>query len=436
MKHNLLPHSLLPQNSGEQSLWSDTKVPGIETPELTGSHQVDVLVVGGGFTGLSCALHLAQKGAAVMLLEAKSFGFGGSGRNAGLVNAGVWQTPEYVEQQLGKEAGERFNLALRDSPGLVFDLIQKYQIECDAERTGTINIAHRASALDYLENRFRQIQDRGSEVELLNAGQSESLSGSPLYCHGGILDPNAGTIQPLNYARGLARAAAGQGAKLFQQVPLRSLERIGSQWQVKTRDAIVTAHNVVIATNAYSDEHCSGVKQSTVPMFIFHCATQPLDAEVAAGIVPHRHGIWDTRLLLTSSRIDSSNRLLMSSAGPLHGFQKFIRQDWMKRLRNRLYPQTRGIEWSYHWSGQVGLTSNKLLRVQELAPGLIAPTGYNGRGIGPGTVIGEQLAGLLITNNRKDFPFPIQPLRREPWLAVKAAYYEYGTLALQLVDRR
>ena len=425
-----------PQDSGEHSVWADTGIPDLETPGLAGSHKADVLVVGGGFTGLSCALHLAEQGATVCLLEAKNFGFGGSGRNAGLINAGVWQTPEYVEQQLGKKVGERFNLALRDSPELVFKLIEKYQIDCDAECTGTINIAHKASALNYLENRFQQLQDRGSGVKFLDAAQAESFSGSPLYCHGGILDPNAGTMQPLNYARGLARAAIEQGAKLFQQVPLRSLERVGSQWQAKTSDAIVTAHNVIIATNAYSDQDCAGVKQSTVPMFIFHCATQALDAEIAAGIIPQRHGIWDTRLLLTSSRIDASNRLLMSSAGPLHGVQKLIRQGWMKRLRDRLYPQTSGVEWSYHWSGQVGLTSNKLLRIQELAPGVIAPAGFNGRGIGPGTVIGAQLADLLITNNRKDFPFPVQPLKREAWRVARAAYYDYGTLALQLIDRR
>jgi glycine/D-amino acid oxidase-like deaminating enzyme len=211
---------------------------------------------------------------------------------------------------------------------------------------------------------------------------------------------------------------------------------VANQWQAKTPDALVTAHHVIIATNAYSDEHCVGVQQSTLPIFIFHCATRPLDAEVAQGIVPQGHGIWDTRLLLTSSRIDSSKRLVMSSAGSLHGFPKKMRQDWMQRLRDRLYPQTRGVEWAYHWSGQVGLTSNKLLRIQELAPGLIAPVGYNGRGIAPGTVIGAQLADLLITSNRKDFPFPIQPLKREAWRVARAAYYEYGTLALQLIDRR
>ena len=309
--------SLLPQDSGERSLWADTGVPDLDTPELAGSYQVDVLIVGGVFTGLSAALHLAQQGTTVTLLEAKNFGFGGSGRNAGLVNAGVWQTPEYVEQQLGRAAGERFNLALRDSPELVFKLIQKYGIDCDAQRKGTINIAHRASALAYLENRFRQMQDRGSGVQLLDDAQSESLSGSPLYCHGGILDPNAGTIQPLNYARGLAKAAIDRGAKLFQQVPLRSLQRVGSQWQAKTPDALVTAHHVIIATNAYSDEHCVGVQQSTLPIFIFHCATRPLDAEVAQGIVPQGHGIWDTRFPTFGSEF--RDQLWSSRLISLHG---------------------------------------------------------------------------------------------------------------------
>jgi glycine/D-amino acid oxidase-like deaminating enzyme len=426
----------LPQDFDEHSLWSDTAEPDLDVSIPDGSFNTDVLVVGGGYTGLSTALHLALQGVSVILLEAKHFGFGGSGRNAGLVNAGVWQTPEHVEQQLGIPAGERFNRALRDSPDLVFELVRELAIDCDAERTGTINIAHKASALAYLENRFEQLQERGSGVKFLNAGQAESLSGSALYCHGGILDPNAGTIQPLKYARGLARAAIEQGAVLFQQAPLLSLEQVGSQWRAKTSNAILTADKVIMATNAYSDDACAGTKRSSIPVFIFHCATAPLPVEVTQSILPNRHGIWDTRQLLTSSRIDKANRLVMSSAGSLHGFHSRLRQDWMKRLRDRLYPSTRGVEWSYNWSGQIGVTSNKILRVQELAPGLIAPTGFNGRGIGPGTVMGKQLANLLVTGNPVDFPFPLQSLKSEAWRSIKGAYYEYGSLALQLIDQR
>lgn len=426
----------LPQNMGEKSLWSDNTTSNPVTESLSNSLQADVLIVGGGFTGLSSALHLAGQGASVVLLEAKSIGFGGSGRNAGLVNAGVWKSPDYVEQQLGQEQGSRFNLALRDSPNLVFELIKRYRIDCDASQCGTINIAHKASAMRDLENRCEQMQKIGTSVETIDADTARSLSGSPVYRHGGLLDPTAGTIHPLKYVYGLAQAASAQGAKLYQNSPLAKLSRQGIGWLAETENGQVTTEQVVIATNAYADDRSQGVRESTLPVFIFQCATDALPADVADSIIPQRQGLWDTQTLMTSSRVDNEGRLIMSSAGSLGRFRRSIRQNWMTRMRNKLYPQARDIPWAYHWTGQVGMTSNKLLRVQVLAPGVFAPAGYNGRGIGPGTVIGKHLADTLVSGNRDEFPFQIESLYRESWRKSRAAYYEYGTLALQLIDNR
>jgi glycine/D-amino acid oxidase-like deaminating enzyme len=108
----------------------------------------------------------------------------------------------------------------------------------------------------------------------------------------------------------------------------------------------------------------------------------------------------------------------------------------MARTRDRLFPQAEGSSWEYQWSGQIGVTASKILRVQLLAPGVFAPSGYNGRGIGPGTVIGKHLAATIVSGNRDDFPFPIEALYREKWSGARAAYYNYGTLALQFIDRR
>ncbi len=426
----------LPQDTGENSLWGDTATTNPVSEFLGDSLQVDVLVVGGGYTGLSCALHLAEKGVSVVLLEAKSIGFGGSGRNAGLVNAGVWKSPDFVEQRLGREHGSRFNQALRNSPDMVFELVKKYRIDCDASQCGTINIAHKASAMRYLEHRCQQMQDIGASVEIIDGDAAQALSGSPIYRHGGILDPTAGTIHPLNYAFGLAQAAAVQGTKLYQQSPLEKLSRQGNRWLAETENGQVTAEQVVIATNAYANDRCQGVQDSTFPVFIFQCATAALPPAVAESIIPQRHGLWDTQLLMTSSRVDEEGRLVMSSAGSLRGFHKAVRSNWMTRMRNRLYPQTRGIPWAYHWTGQVGLTSTRLLRIQVLAPGVFAPAGFNGRGIGPGTVIGNYLADTLVSGNRDEFPFQIECLHRESWRKSRSAYYEYGTLALQLIDSR
>jgi len=421
----------LPQDAGESSLWSETAIKAVETESLTETLESDVIIVGAGYTGLSCALHLAEQGVSVVLLEAKSVGFGGSGRNAGLVNAGVWKTPKHVRKQLGDEAGQRFNQALIHSPDLVFELIERYQVDCQAQRCGTINIAHNASAMNYLQDRCQQLQDLGGTVEMLDGKASKAMSASDYYRHGGILDSSAGTVQPLSYARGLAKAAVSKGVRLFQNSSLSGLERKDNRWLAKSSNGEVLADKVVIATNAYADANSEDVHRTSVPVFIFQCATAPLPGELASQLIPQRHGMWDTQTLMTSTRIDATGRLVMSCAGSLHGIKRVIRQNWMKRMRARIYPETKRLPWEYYWSGQVGVTSSKILRVQLLAPGVFAPAGYNGRGIGPGTVIGKHLAQTLISGNRNEFPFPVEALYREKRRRIQALYYEYGTLALQ-----
>ena len=425
----------LPHDAGEKSLWGETATENPVSEVLRDNLQADVVIIGGGFTGMSTALHLAEKGVSVALLEALSIGYGGSGRNAGLVNAGVWKTPDYVLSQLGEEAGTRFNQALYDSPDVVFDLVDRHQIDCQASRCGTINIAHKASAMNYLQDRCDQFEKLGASVRLIDGDTARSMSGSAYYSHGGILDSSAGTIQPLSYVRGLARAAMEEGARLFQESPLISLERDEKGWLAKSNNGQVLAEKVVIATNAYSNSDSQGVQNSTVPAFIFQCATAPLPDKIAESIIPQRQGLWDTQVLMTSSRVDAAGRLVMSSAGSLQGIKRRIRQGWMKHIRNKIYPQTRGLPWDYFWTGQVGLTRNKILRVQLLAPGVFAPSGYNGRGIGPGTVIGKHLAETLISGNRNEFPFPVEALYKERWRKARSAYYEYGTLGLNLVNR-
>jgi glycine/D-amino acid oxidase-like deaminating enzyme len=288
----------------------------------------------------------------------------------------------------------------------------------------------------HLENRCRQLQDLGAAVELIDGEATRAISASPYYCHGGIHDPGAATINPLSYARSLAKAALGLGARLYQESGVESLIRKNDRWLATTTHGSVSAEQVIVATNAYADRHSQQVRSSTLPVFIFHCATAPLADDIAASIIPDRQGLWDTQLLLTSSRIDKEGRLVMSSAGRLQGFERAIRENWMTRVRNQLYPQTRGVAWAFSWSGQIGFTSSKILRVQLLAPGVFAPAGYNGRGIGPGSVIGKQLADTIVSGNRDDFPFPVEAHFREKWRALRCGYYSYGTLLLQLLQRR
>jgi glycine/D-amino acid oxidase-like deaminating enzyme len=153
-------------------------------------------------------------------------------------------------------------------------------------------------------------------------------------------------------------------------------------------------------------------------------------------VIPERQGLWDTHTLLTSSRIDDDGRLVMSFPGRLQAGQRAVREAWATRRRNYLYPQLRGIPWAYCWTGRIGVTAKNILRVQLLAPGVFAPAGYNGRGVGTGSVMGKYLAETITSGNRGDFPFPIQALYREQWRRARTAYYDYGTLALQFFGNR
>jgi glycine/D-amino acid oxidase-like deaminating enzyme len=426
----------LPQEANERSLWVETAVSAPSCDQLEGTLRTDVLVIGAGFTGVSSALHLAEQGVSVVLLEAGCIGYGGSGRNAGLVNAGIWKNPDHVTRHLGVEAADRLNLALRDSPAEVFDLVDRFKMRCDARRCGTLHIAHGAGGIAYLEDRCKQLQNLGAAVELIDGPRSREMSGSPQYRHGAILDPNAGTIQPLGYVREMARAAIAQGASLFQRSAIKNLVRESDCWLATTDRGQVSANQVIIATNAYADAGSAGVSESSLPVNIFQCATQPLSDDLLASILPEGQGMWDTNTLLTSSRIDADGRLVMSYPGQLQSGQRALREAWAMRKRDYLFPQLKGIPWEYRWTGRIGVTTNNILRVQLLAPGLFAPAGYNGRGIGTGTVIGRHLAQTIASGNRGDFPFPIEALYREKWRRPRAAYYDYGTLALQFVGHR
>ncbi|WP_298855801.1 FAD-binding oxidoreductase [uncultured Ruegeria sp.] len=418
------------------SLWDHSATPKIETLALQGDLDVDVLIIGGGFTGLSTALHLAEAGVNCAVLEGREVGHGGSGRNAGLVNPGVWLLPNEVEQELGKKDGGRLNMALSSSPDLVFSVIEEYQIACEAKRQGMLQAAHARSKVGWVKDRCQQMKALGLPVELVTGSDLQAMTGSQIYRHAAVFDPRAGTIQPMSYARGLARAALSQGARIFQNTPVQGLTANGNRWVAQTAQGKVSADQVIVATNAYTDRFLPDIAKATIPVFMFQAATGPLPDEIANGISPKRNGLFDTRKTMFSSRIDDAGRYIVCSAGRMTGGAWSLRTNWATRVRDRLFPQLRGQEWQFWWSGQMGFTDNHLPRVFQPALGLTVPIGYNGRGIGPGTVIGKACAELVQGGSITDFPLPLQQVRAESWRNVRAAYYELGTRLYNIADSR
>lgn len=269
------------------SLWRRTTRESRAWPALEGDVTADVVVIGGGFTGVSAAFHLAARGVSVVLLEARTIGFGGSGRNVGLVNAGLWTPPDEVEGKLGQPEGAALNAVLAAGPDLVFDLIETNQIRCEAVRSGTLHCAHSVAGLRDLQARHAQQIARAAPVRLLDGAETARRTGSPAF-HGALWDGRAGTIQPLAYVQGLARSAGMRGALIHEGSAVTGMRRAGDHWQVHSARGSVRAARLIQATNAYATE---GVPDNPIiPTHFFQLATAPLPVRLRRAILPGGEG--------------------------------------------------------------------------------------------------------------------------------------------------
>ena len=418
-------------------LWEMTAPPAPPTSPLQGEVRADVAVIGCGYTGLSTALHCAEAGAKVVALEAIEIGFGGAGRNVGLVNAGMWLAPDDVAMRLGPDYGERLLELLGDGPSEVEALVTKHGIDCEFVRNGTLHCATGPSGLAKIEDRYAQWGRRGAEVKLLSREETARRIGVNIYA-GSLLDLRAGTIQPLAYARGLARAALAAGANVHTRSPVRSAEQTGKVWRLKTDGGTVSADWIVVATDAYAEgAPWPQGKREQIRVPYFNFATRPLSAELRASILPGREGCWDTRMIMNSFRYDQAGRLLFGSIGALRLAGLEVHRAWAKRALKKTFPQIGEVEFEAQWYGMMGMTGNALPRFHRLAPNVVSFCGYNGRGIGTGTVFGRLLAEHVLGKlSEKDLPLPVTDPDAPALPALREAYYEAGAQIAHAVGAR
>lgn len=421
-------------------LWELSAPPAPATVALVGDVEADVAIVGAGYTGLSAALHLASAGVSVVVLEAEEVGFGGSGRNVGLVNAGLWVMPEDVIDGLGPVHGPRILRLLGDAPSVVFDLVARHGIACEAEHVGTLHCGVGRGGLASLRERERQWRRLGAPVRLLDPGETREMVGSGVY-EGALLDARAGTIQPLAYARGLAGAALVAGARVHTASPVVSARQERGWWRLRTEAGSVRAPKVIVATNAYTHADMGGlwpeIRAELIHLPYFNIATVPLDAAQLRSVLPKKQGAWDTKEVLTSFRLDRAGRLVIGSVGALRGTGLAVHRQWASRALARIYPQLAGVGFESEWFGSIGMTVDDLPRLHLLAENVVSISGYNGRGIAPGTVFGRVLADFARgVVSEAELPLPVT--RAVPACARRAreAMYEYGSAAVHLVTAR
>ena len=406
------------------SLWAATAVPAPATAPLDTDTQADVIVVGAGYCGLSTALHLAERGVRVVVLEAKEIGFGGSGRNGGQVIPGLKHDPSELLRMFGPEEGQRLVDFAKGTADAVFELIDKHGMDVPRTRQGWIQGAHTPAALQLAERRTRDWQAQGVAARQLGRSETARLLGTDKY-FGGWLDPRGGGVQPLSYARELARAAQAAGVVIHTGTPVTELTQANGKWQAATaRGPRVTAERVVMCTNGYTDGLWPGLRKTIINANSFQVATEPLPEAIRKTVLPEGHVSSDARNLLLYYRLDHAGRLLMGGRGTFREPDAGQPGDWshLEHVVAKLFPQAAGVPIAYRWCGHVAITRDYLPHLHEPAPGLLIDIGCQGRGVGLQTRMGQALAQYVATGDKKALPVQPSDMRPFPLYGLRRLY--------------
>lgn len=395
------------------TLWHATARPLQAFAALQEATEADLLVIGGGFAGLSTALHAAEAGLSVVLVEAHRIAWGASGRNAGFVVPNFAKVdPDNLRAALGAKADPLIAMAA-GSGDLVFDLIRRHDITCDAHQTGWIQPSHSDAALTKAQDRVRQWTALRRPVTLLDAADVAGLTGVEGW-RGGWIDRSGGVLNPVGYARGLAMAAAKAGASIHETSPVTGLHRRGPDWIATTPSGQIKARRVVMATNAHVGRLWPGLARSFFPLRVFQVATEPLPMAIRARLLPEGQCVSDSRRNLFTFRFDAQNRLI---SGGMHvvafGADSRVPRTIHRRLARMLdLPDLPPL--AYAWTGIASVMPDFLPRVVELAPDLIAGFACNGRGIALCTAMGRELSAWAGGKPAGALALPIRPCAAIP----------------------
>ncbi len=376
------------------NLYAQTAEAAVATPPLDAGLKCDVAIVGGGITGLSAALHLAERGTRVAVLETVEPGWGASGRNGGQVNPGLKHDPDTVERDFGPDLGRRMNALAGAAPQFVFDLIERCGIACEARRNGTLRAAIRPRQASRIQTSAEQLLRRGAPVEWLDGAAVERATGTDRYV-GALWDRRGGDLNPLSYARGLARSAIRAGAVIYGGTRAVRLVQAGSTWRVDTPRGVV---------------NCEHLIRTIVPVFGAIAATAALPPSLSAAIMPGRAVLYETGAVTVYYRIDAAQRLVIGGRGPMREIGAPAEISHLLSYAQQLWPALAGMSWTHAWGGRLAMTRDQYPHIHEPLPGVHVCLGYNGRGVAMASVMGALLAQRLLQPGG-EFDMPISAVR-------------------------
>ncbi|MBZ5701650.1 MAG: FAD-binding oxidoreductase [Acidobacteriia bacterium] len=423
----------------EKNYWLETvSIPSAD-PAQPLPESVDVAVVGAGFTGLAAALTLAKRGLHVAVLEAETFGWGGSSRNGGMVLTGMKLPVPTLISRYGRQLVQRMYAASLASIDCVERIVREEKIDCDFSRCGHLEVACKRAHFDgYAESAALIKREFGHELRIVPKSELHSEIGSGIY-HGGMVDEISAGVHPARYVAGLAAAAQRAGAALFDHTRVLHVAReagAGAQkFRVRTSKGTLAAREVVLASGAYTTGATPALQKKIIPIGSFIIATEVLPADLARALSPKNRMIYDSRHFLSYYRLTPDRRMLFGGrAAFFPDNDHTVRQsaEILRRGMIEVYPQLRDTKVEYVWGGTLDFAFDVMPHSGRLGAMHYA-AGYAGHGVAAATQFGVQLAGV-ICGEPGDNPFAAIPFRDAPiglrcghtWaLPLAGAYYKF-----------
>lgn len=400
------------------SMWEATAGERKQRPTLQGDQHCDVVVIGGGYTGLSTAYHLQENGNKTIVLEKYHVGYGASGRNGGELLTGFQGPMESWVEKKGMETAKTMWQLSLDSIDITEDLIKKHGIDCDFVRNGDIRPAYKLSHLD----KFKREQEYMArvfdfnELNVLDKGEMMSEMNTNFY-HGARTNERGAHFHPMKFAWGLADLAEQLGATIYEHSEALEIERKGkSKVIVTTEQGRVIADEVVVVTNAYAGNLNKTLKGSVVPVESIMIATEPLTEELMKELMPTNRAASDSKNLLYYFRRTADNRMAFGGSG--RAINKREQRLLFDKLRDgmvEVFPQLKHAQIEYRWGGKVGFTQEMHPYIGQLEDGTHFAFGYCGRGAAMAVMAGKILAQTITNQDNINNPLKKEKLRPIPF---------------------
>jgi gamma-glutamylputrescine oxidase len=412
------------------SLHAATADATLAFPPLAETTRADVAIVGGGYTGLSAALHLAEAGVDVVLIEGERVGWGASGRNGGQLHSGQRRDQDWLEERLGADDALRLWSVAEEAKALTKGLIAKHAIDCHW-RDGLIETVHKRrlvagemAYVDKLKSRYGY-----APVEWLDRAEVAEAIGTDAY-FGGRRDMGAGHLDPLRFAQGLARAAAAAGARIHEETRATGIN-FGAVKRIATTRGIVAAEIVILAGNGYLDGIDDTVEARVMPIDNYILATEPIGAGQPGGLIPGGEAVSDTRFVVYYFRPSPDGRLIFGGGETWSHRTPADVAAFVRRHLARIYPQLAGSRIDYAWGGTLAITLPRLPFIRRIRPGVYAAAGYSGQGVALAPYAGKIIADAIRGDpGRLDVfaalpvpPFPGGTVLRKPALVAGMLWY-------------